>query len=159
MNNLFSKITKAGAIVGTLDILSAFIHYFIKTGQGNVFAVLKFVASGVFGKEAFSGGNMMIIAGLILHYIIAFAFTIFFFWLYPKIKFFSRNKILTGIVYGIFIWMIMNLLIVPISNVANRPFNIFNAIINIVILIVLIGIPLSFMADNFYKKVNMQTDS
>jgi len=154
MNHLFSKIIKAGLIVGTLDIFSAFIHYLIKTGQRHPLDVLKFIASGIFGKEASSGGTAMILAGLILHYIIAFAFTIFFFWIFPKIKFFSKNKILTGAVYGIFIWVVMNLVVVPLSNIPHRPFNIVNVIINVIILIVCIGIPLSFMANTFYKKVN-----
>ncbi len=57
MNKLISTIIKAGLIVGTLDILSAFIYYFIKTGDKNVFVVLRAVASGLFGKAAFSGGN------------------------------------------------------------------------------------------------------
>jgi hypothetical protein len=86
MNGLIPKIVMAGLLVGTLDILSAFIYYFIKTGEKNVFNVLKFIASGIFGKAAFSGGNMMIIAGLVLHFIIAFAFTIIFFWIFPKMK-------------------------------------------------------------------------
>lgn len=157
MNNLFLKIIKAGIIVGTLDILSAFIYYFIRTGGKSPFDVLKFIASGIFGKEAYSGGNMMILLGLILHYVIAFAFTIFFFWLYPKITIFSENKILAGTFYGIFIWVVMNLIVVPLSNIPNRPFNIANAIINVIILIVCIGIPLSFMANTFYNKVQSVT--
>ncbi|MBA2760563.1 MAG: hypothetical protein H0U39_01120 [Segetibacter sp.] len=128
------------------------LPYFMKTGEKGVFNVLKFVASGVFGKAAFSGGNKMIIAGLVLHYIIAFAFTIFFLWLFPKIKAFSKNRILTGIVYGIFIWIVMNLVVVPLSNIGIGPFTIVNALINVIILTVCIGIPLSFMASTFYKK-------
>ena len=85
MNNSVSKIIKAGVIVGTLDILSAFIYYFIKTGK-NPLNILLFIASGLFGKEAFAGGNKMMMIGLILHYFIAFAFTIFFFWIFPRIK-------------------------------------------------------------------------
>lgn len=149
--NIF-KIIKSGLLVGTLDILSAFIYYFIKTGNNDVFNVLKYVASGLFGKEAFSGNNGMIIAGLLLHYIIAFAFTLFFFWLFSKIKVLSKNKIMTGIFYGIFIWMIMNLVVVPLSSIGNQPFDTLNATINMLILIACIGIPLSFMANNFYKK-------
>ena len=156
MSSLFSKIIKAGLIVGTLDILSAFIYYFIRTGEKNVFNVLKFVASGAFGKEALSGGNRMAIAGLILHYIIAFSFTVFFFWLFPKIKFFSKNRILTGVIYGIFIWSVMNLIIVPLSNIGKRPFTFANTFINVIISIVCIGIPLAFMASSFYRKRNIE---
>ena len=39
---------QAGILIGTLDIVSAFIYYFIKTGQKNEFNVLKYVASGIF---------------------------------------------------------------------------------------------------------------
>ncbi len=151
MKNLVYKIIKTGVLVGTLDILTAFIYFFIKTG-GNPLNVLKFVASGIFGKEAFSGGNLMLLSGLILHYFIAFAFTMFFFWLFPKIKVFSINRMLTGIIYGIFIWVIMNLVVVRLSKIPIRPFNIVNALINLIILIICIGIPLSFMANTFYKK-------
>lgn len=152
MNKLTSAIIKSGLIVGTLDILSAFIYVFIKTGQFVPFSILKFVASGVFGKEASSGGTAIIVSGLVFHYLIAFSFTFFFFWLFPKIKALLENKLLTGIMYGIFIWIIMNLIIVPLSSVPHRPFNIVNALINALILIVCIGIPLSFMASNFYRK-------
>lgn len=152
MNKLFFKILKAGLIVGTLDILSAFIYVFIKTGNFIPLGILKFIASGIFGKDAASGGSFMALAGLIIHYCIAFTFTMIFFWLYSRVKALSKAKIITGIIYGIFIWIIMNLIILPLTNVAYRPFNIVNAIINIGILIICIGIPLSFMAASFYKE-------
>lgn len=155
MNNLFYKIIKAGVIVGTLDILTASIYSFIKTGSSPL-NILKYIASAIIGKEAFSGGNRMILLGLILHYVIAFAFTIFFFWLYPKIRAFSKNIILTGTIYGIFIWVVMNLVVVPLSNIPNRPFNYVNAIINAIILVACIGIPLSFMAHSSYKKEHLK---
>jgi len=152
MNNLVTKIVKAGLIVGTLDILSACIYFCIKTGNTNCLTVLKFVASGVFGKEAFSCGNMMILSGLVFHYIIAFSFTAFFFLIFPKVRVFSKNQILTGIFYGVFIWTVMNLIVVPLSNISHREFNVVNAAINAIILIVCIGIPLSYMANSFYRK-------
>ncbi|GEO08931.1 hypothetical protein [Segetibacter aerophilus] len=151
MSRLSTQIIKAGLIVGTLDIFSACLYYYLKTGGSNPLNVLKFVASGVFGKTASTGGSTMIIAGLIFHYIIAFSFTAFFFWLFPRLKFLSKHKILTGIVYGLFAWSIMNLVVIPLSNIPNRPFNLVNSIINAAILIVCIGIPLSFMAHSYYR--------
>jgi uncharacterized membrane protein YagU involved in acid resistance len=151
MKNLSSRIITAGAIVGTLDIVAAAIYFFQATGS-NPLNVLKYVASGVFGMAAFSGGNMMYLYGIILHFIIAFAFTIFFFWLFPRVKFFSQNKILAGIIYGVFVWMVMNLVVVKLSNVPRQPFDIVGAMITMIILIACIGIPLSYMANAFYKK-------
>jgi uncharacterized membrane protein YagU involved in acid resistance len=138
--------------VGTLDILAAFLYYFIRTGNNKVFNVLRYVASGFFGKEAISGGGEMIVAGVLFHYLIAFAFTLFFFWLFPHLKALSINKILIGIVYGIFVWAIMNLVVVPLSRIGSQPFNTINVLSNLLILIVCMGIPLSIMATNFYKR-------
>jgi hypothetical protein len=147
-----AKILQAGLITGTLDILSAFIYYYIKTGKTNFLVIFQFIASGIFGKDAGTGGTAMILAGLILHYAIAFSFTIFFFWLYPKIKVMSKDRILTAVVYGLFVWIVMNLIVVPLSNTVHRPFKIDGALINMGILIVCIGLPLSFIANAFFRK-------
>jgi hypothetical protein len=152
MANRNGKIIQAGLIAGTLDILSAFIYYYVKTGKTNFLVIFKFIASGIFGKAAGEGGSIMILAGFILHYTIAFAFTIFFFWLHPKVNVMSKNRVVTAIVYGLFVWSVMNLIVVPLSNTVHRPFNIANAIINMGILIICIGLPLSFIANAYYKK-------
>ncbi len=157
MKHLFSTLIKAALFVGTLDILSAFIYVFIKTGTFVPFNILQFIASGIWGKKAASGGSITVVAGLFLHYFIAFIFTLFFFWLFPKLKAASKNKVLTGIVYGMFIWMVMNLMVLPLSNIAHRPFNIVNTIINVLIVMVCIGVPLSFMAGAYYDKVQKPT--
>jgi hypothetical protein len=151
MNKVLSKIITAGLVVGTLDISAACTHYYIVTGKSPV-NVLKFVASGFFGNEAFSGGTSMALAGLAFHYLIAFSFATLFMLLYPKLGFLSKHTIVTGILYGIFVWCVMNLIVVPLSNIPQRPFNLSSALINMAILIVCIGIPLSFMANNYYKK-------
>jgi len=152
MNKTFSPIIQAGLVVGTLDITAAFLYYYAKTGNSQVFNVLKYVASGFFGKEALQGGGGMIVAGLLFHYFIAFVFTVLFFWIFPRIKLFHRHPLLTGIVYGCFVWSVMNLVVVPLSSIGSRPFVPLNAFINLLILIVCIGIPLSFMANHFYNK-------
>src|SRR5437764_12803255 len=104
MKRFSAKIITAWPIVGTLDILSAFIYSFIRTGKNNAAGILRYIASAIFGQEALKGGTAMVLAGLLLHYLIALSFTLFFFWLYPKVNFFRRNRLLTGILYGLFIW-------------------------------------------------------
>jgi len=152
MKNKYQEILRAWLLVGTMDILAAFILVYARTAKLMMAGILKFIASGLFGKQALSGGRKMILAGFIIHYIIAFIFTIFFFGIFPKIKFLSVNRIISGILYGIFVWSVMNLIVVPLSGVPPRPFNVTSAVINITILIIAIGIPLSFMANAFYKK-------
>lgn len=47
-------ILYAGLLVGSLDITAAFLDFYISTGNGPG-GVLRFIASGVFGREAFTG--------------------------------------------------------------------------------------------------------
>ena len=141
----FGKALRAGLIVGTLDILAAFIQYYISTKK-NPLVVLKFIASGVFGKEAFEAGNIMIVWGLLFHLFIATCFSIFFFWLVAQVPIILRQKLITGILYGIFVWCVMQFLVLPLANTPKGPLNPQKALIAIVILIVCIGIPLAYMA-------------
>jgi len=144
-------ILTAGLVAGTLDILAAFTQFYIKTGKSPL-VILKYIASGVFGKEALSGGTAVMVWGLVFHYMIAFGATLFFFWIYPRLKFMSVNKWLTAIVYGLFIWAVTNLVIVPLSLIHKFPSNFTQSVIAALILIVAIGLPLSFIIGNYYDK-------
>jgi len=65
----------------------------------------------------------------------------------------SRNRILTGIAYGIFIWCIMNFLVLPLSNIPSPiTYKVSKVIKATLILIVMIGLPLSFIAYNMFHK-------
>lgn len=140
-----------GLIVGSLDILAAIIDYYLST-QKNPVVIFKFIASGVLGQSAFSGGTGIILLGLLLHYIIAFLFTIFFVWLFIKTNLSSKNKLLTGILYGIFIWFVMSQIVLPISSTPKLPFHYLKALKAMLILICMIGLPLAFLTGKFIKK-------
>jgi hypothetical protein len=136
-------------LAGSLDILSAFVDYYLRTGKGPA-GVLKFIASGIFGKEAFDNDSMIWI-GLLLHFIIALFFTILFFVLYPRLKFLRINIPLTAIIIGVFTWLIMSRFVVPMSNTPKYPFNPVNAIKGVLILIFMIGLPLSVIFKRYFR--------
>ncbi|SEW52540.1 hypothetical protein [Chitinophaga arvensicola] len=142
----------AGFITGTLDILSAFVHFYIATHGQPVTKILVFVSSGVFGKAAFSAGPSMMWWGLLFHYIIALIWALVFFSIYPKIKTLHKHPIATGIIYGLLVWCIMNLVVLPLSNIPHGPLRLVNSVINILILMAMIGLPLSFMARKYYAR-------
>ena len=147
--NFCKTIFLAGLLVGSLDIIAALVNFYIKTGKDPLI-VLKYIASAAFGKSAFSGDSLMAVWGLLLHFLIALIWTIFFFFLYPKLKMLSWNRILTGIVFGIFIWLVMTQLVVPMSKASGGSFHLKQAIIAVLILIGAIGLPLSFIAHRYY---------
>jgi hypothetical protein len=51
----------------------------------------QFIASGIFGTSAFSGGNTMLALGILFHFCIAFIWTLIFFFLYPRLKLYSPH--------------------------------------------------------------------
>jgi hypothetical protein len=128
-------------IAGTLDGAAAVI-ILAKLKFG---ATFKYIASALFGKSAFSGGTEMIFAGIVFHYLIALSFTIFYAFLVTKLKFLSTNKVLSGILYGLFVWTVMNVIVVPLTQIPHVDFNPQRALINAVILIFCIGLPIAIL--------------
>lgn len=153
VNSSLSKaVLLAGLLVGSLDIIAAFISFYVQTGRDPVI-VLKYIASAVFGKKAYANGVMMPLLGLLFHFVIAYGWTILFFLVYPRLRMLSYNRILTGILYGIFVWVIMNRVVLPMSKAAISPvFNWKQALIGTGILVIAIGMPLSFLAYRFYRR-------
>jgi uncharacterized membrane protein YagU involved in acid resistance len=149
-SNLFITILGVGFLVGLIDISSAVIQVKIMFPERNPLGVLRYIASAVFGKEKANAEDSMLFFGALFHFIIAYCFTIAFFLIYPHIRLLSKSRLLTGIVYGLVIWVVMNLLVVPQTKIGHRPFVLKNAAIAAGILIIAIGIPLSYFAYRFY---------
>ncbi|NCD72291.1 hypothetical protein [Mucilaginibacter agri] len=134
-------------LAGTMDALAA---TFILAG-GNGAGVFKFVASSLYGKAAFSGGSDMVLQGLIIHYLIALVFTRFYFYLYPRLAFLKRSVVINCILYGLFVWSVMNLIAVPLTRIGWRGIHAQPAIVNAVILIFCIALPITLMASKYYN--------
>ncbi len=138
------RVLRSSLIVGTLDIITASTQYYIRTTKGPE-GVLKFVASGLFGKEAFTGGTSMIIVGLIIHYLIAMGFTLIFFLLVKNFAVLCVNRLVTGLLYGAFVWLVMNKLVLPITKAPALEHDTSADLQAVGILIVCIGLPLAFL--------------
>lgn len=147
-------VLKTGLIAGSLDILLAFIDawWSADVPPGDV---LRFVASGLLGDIAFKGSQWIVLIGLIIHYLIAFFWTLIFFCWYPKIRSIITSQTLQAIVYGLFIWLVMNLLVLPLTAAPNLGFQWWSAVKGAIILIIAIGIPLAIKAKQFYKNRNI----
>lgn len=144
-------ILTAWLIAGTMDISAASIQ--VSLAGGNPIRMFKYIASGVFGIEAVSGGAAMAVLGLFFHYTIALIWATLFYIAYPYISRVTKNWIALGFSYGIFVWTIMNLVVVPTSNVPPHSLTLKGSIIEVSILIVCIGLPISFVVrKHFYQK-------
>lgn len=147
---MLKTILKTGLIAGTMDGLAAVIIL----AKMNFTGLFQYVASGAFGKEAFGGGPAMTLAGVAFHYFNAFAFTIFYFLILPYVSFLRKQVVVSALVYGLFVWSIMNLVVVPMSKITMGPFNWGSALLNMTILVVCIGLPISYFANTYYTSKN-----
>jgi hypothetical protein len=149
---IFSQaLLLAALIAGTLDALGAIISYTLHGGRQPA-RIFRFIASGVFGRQATSGGTDMVVYGVLFHYFIAFCFTCAFFIGYPRLPFLRRSPWLIGIAFGIFIWIIMNGIVVPLSRTSPITYTWSGVLIGIGVLIIAIGLPVSFLARAWLRR-------
>jgi uncharacterized membrane protein YagU involved in acid resistance len=152
-SGFFWTALKSGLIVGVLDAIAASLNAYLASGF-TPDRVFRFVASGAFGQSAYTGGSSMVWIGLLFHFIVAMGWTLLFFIAFPKLKPLQANKFLVGMAYGMFIWIMMNFVVIPLSAIGPRPFQLTGTLIMIMIHMTVIGIPISFFANNYYKVNN-----
>lgn len=134
-------------IAGTLDCASALLLFISLTKQKPAL-LFKTITSAAFGSKAFSGGWAMALLGLCFHYFIAMCWTVLYFLVFPRL--FPCTGLLTNAtVYGLFVWTIMNLIILPLSKAEPRPFSPIMALVNIFILIIAIGLPCAYAVKHY----------
>ena len=157
-------ILTAWLIAGTLDICAAMTWSYIARVVKNIpspnpLDVLNGVGRVALGKEfampeMLANYTLMCVVGLIVHYAIAFGWTLFFFWAWPKFKLLQGDKVLVGLCYGIFVWAVMTLAIVPLRVMSWGPFLTKNLCIGCGIIMLCIGLPISIVISNYYRKAS-----
>jgi len=147
----FTRSSSPLKIAGILDAIAGVIVYFIFFDLDPL-QVLQFIASGIHGPESIDGGFLMVLAGAFYHFLIAYVVAIIYFILYPKIKLLRTKMVLMGLVYGLGIWLVMNLLILPQSNIPKGPFDYSLAIIGIIWHMVLVGLPIAIITSKYFSK-------
>lgn len=152
MKPLFRTVMYTGLLVGTTDLIAAYINQFILTGK---FAdkLLQYIAGGALGLEtSLQGGLWTSALGLFFHYFIATAFTFLFFLIYPKFRLQAYNVFLVGFLYGVFVGMVMGFVVLPLTPLPKFPFDLTRAAVGWCILGVALGIPMAVIARRFYRQ-------
>lgn len=144
-------IILAGLVAGVLDGAEASVMLNIKLGI-NPGQVMQYVASGLFGPQALKGGTPMILIGILLHFGIAFATAATYFLAYPKIKILRISPIMSGLALGLGTWIVMNLIVVPLSKTPPIPFGADDIMIGIIWHMILVGLPISYITKRHFDK-------
>ncbi|HEY6413653.1 MAG TPA: hypothetical protein VIX42_08195 [Edaphobacter sp.] len=147
--SLLLVIAGAALLIGTLDLIDAFVFF----GYLGVPAIRvpQSIATGFLGQLAYHDGMISATFGLILHYLIAFAVVGTYIYVSGELPFYHR-PILSGAIYGVAVYCVMNYIVIPISNFYPQPHFAVRPFINGIIgHIVLIGIPLGFIARRYVE--------
>jgi hypothetical protein len=107
----FKTILLATAVAGTLDIVAAIIQGM--TGGTGPAGVLRSVAAGPLGDSAFTGGAGMALTGLLVHFAIMAVIATVFVLAAQALPMLTRRPLLWGSVYGLGVWAVMYLVVLP----------------------------------------------
>lgn len=140
-----------GSTVGILDGAAAVISSFARSGV-TPDKVFKYISSAVWGKAAYSGGGEMIALGVFLHFAVAYIWGALFFTAYPRVRLLQQNKWLVGCAYGLFVWLMMNLVVLRFTLAPKLKFSWEGAATGWGIHMLCVGIPVVLITHYWYRK-------
>jgi hypothetical protein len=139
------------SVIGGL--ISGFLHLVVQ--QGIVFGLilktpiissLQFAASGIMGEAAFAGGLATALFGLVLDFIMITIMAGVFIFSVDRIPLLRRHVIPGSILYGFGVFIVMNLIVLPLSAAPALPAPPLWLLIELVLQhILLIGLPLGIL--------------
>lgn len=137
-SRLLLPILAGGAVAGTFDITSAFITY----GWG----VCRGIAAGLLGPGARQGGVGTWLLGLFLHFFIATTIAAVYCLSSRRLAFLREHFFICGLFYGMAAWLVMNLIVLPLSAIhASGPYQLHAMIQGILVHMFLIALPIAFI--------------
>lgn len=102
-----------GLAVGSLDLLFAWAFW---AGRGATLpGILQSIAAGWYGKASHAMGATSVAVGAISHYLIATAFVLAYAIALRRWPPLARRTLLHGALYGLALYAVMNLVVLPLS--------------------------------------------
>ena len=108
-----------GLVAGTLDITENIVFNAFR--RITPWRIFQYIASGLLGKRSFQMGWTSVGLGVAIHYAIALAWTAIFYFAATKFVALRRRPILSGLVYGVIVYLVMNFVVLPMTAVPPRP--------------------------------------
>src|SRR5215472_4101628 len=142
-------ILTAGLAVGVLDISSAFIIWW-QRGVGAQRG-LQGIAAGLLGANSFNSGLVTAGFGLALHFFVAFVVVTIFYLASRKIEFLVIHPVVSGVLYGIGVYIVMYWFVLPAAFPTFRH-RLGNDLLSVAIHISLIGLPCALIVRRYSEQ-------
>jgi len=145
----YKVILLGGLLAGVLDLTAAFISSSLR-GVKPV-RVLQFIASGLLGPDSFKGGFGTAALGAGLHFLIALAASAVYYVASRKLTFLVEHAVIAGLLYGVAVYLFMNLIVLPLSSVNRMPFSLSSLAIGMSIIMLFVGLPIALVVRRYAK--------
>src|SRR5262245_28066002 len=122
LSQIIQGILLTGLGAGTMDITAACVQGAIRSGR-TPFWVFQSVAGGWFGTKTFEGGYKTAAIGLLTHFFIATTWAAVYYLASLKFPLLTRHAVLCGILYGILVYVVMYMVVLPLSAYNFKFFN------------------------------------
>ena len=148
-SGVLRTILTAGLVVGVLDISSAFVIWWLR-GVG-ARRGLQGIAAGLLGASSFDGGLLTAGFGLALHFFVAFVVVTIFYLASRKIEFLVIHPVVSGVLYGIGVYIVMYWFVLPAAFPTFRH-RLGNDLLAVAIHISLIGLPCALIVHRYSQR-------
>jgi len=146
-----SRLLIAAALVAALDAGFVIILYAHVLHVSTSARIMKGIASGLLGRAALDGGSETVALGVVLHIAIAGGWTL----IYAALRVVSsrlrhatdgtRGAIVVGLIFGALVWLVMDLIVLPLSRARPVPISSPYFAIQLVWHTVGVGMPISLI--------------
>jgi Protein of unknown function (DUF1440) len=114
----WAGVLLSGLLAGALDLSFAFLFYGYEGAAPPV--ILRSIASGVLGPEAFSAGTWVLPLGAALHFLIALCAAFVYYLASRVFPVLLRRAVLCGAAFGVAMYVFMHAVVLPLSRVHHR---------------------------------------
>ena len=138
-------ILLATAVAGTLDITDACVYWAITKGVPPE-RIFQSIASGLLGKAAYKGGAQTAALGLVLHFGIMAVMVAVYALASLRLPILTKRPVVMGLGYGLATYLVMNYVVLPLSNASHGgPFRLPVFINGVFAHVVMVGLPIALI--------------
>ena len=135
----------AGLVAGTLDLVAAIAVNLPRDIPP--IRILQSIASGLLGRDAYTGGMATAVLGTALHFGMMFVIAAVFLAASRQLQVLRRHWMASGVLYGIGVYVVMNYIVLPLSAFPHeRASDLSRIAAQVLIHMSLVGLPIAWIA-------------
>ncbi len=142
---VLKAILAGGLAAAILDAVDAIVAFKVVLGFDPI-PIYQFVASGMLGPSAFSGGIASALVGVAVHFTVAFSAAAAFVLASRRLPILRERFLASGAAFGVGVYMVMNYVVIPLSRIPPSPFSLALFLNGIIGHALLVGIPIAYAA-------------